>query len=173
MDEGLDTGPILAQVECAIASDDTTASLTARLADLAADLMLDTLPRWTSGEIQAQVQDEELATLFGHLSKEDGHLNWADSADYLDRQIRACDPWPGAYTTWQGQRLKILRAQAHRDWSGEGRPGQVVLAEDGIGVVTGQGMLVLLEVQLAGKRPMLAGVFARGQRDLVGGFLSV
>lgn len=173
MDEGLDTGPVLAQVECTIAPDDTTTTLTARLADMAADLVLDTLPRWTAGEIPEQVQNEELATLFGHLAKEDGHLNWSDSAVHLDRQVRACDPWPGAYTTWRGQGLKVLRARVLPDWIGDGQPGQVVPAEEGVGVVTGQGLLALLEVQLAGKRPMPAEVFARGQRDLVGGLLGV
>jgi methionyl-tRNA formyltransferase len=173
MDEGLDTGPVLAQIECTISPDDTTSSLTARLADLAAQLVLETLPRWTAGEIQAQIQDDELATFFGPLTKEDGHLDWARSADDLDRQVRACDPWPGAYTTWRGQRLKVLRAQAHPDWLGEGQPGQTVPFGEGIGVVTGQGLLALLEVQLAGKRPMSAGVFARGQRNLLGGLLGV
>jgi methionyl-tRNA formyltransferase len=173
MEEGLDTGPILAQIECTISPDDTTASLTARLADVAAQLLLDTLPRWTAGEIQAQVQDDDLATFFGSLTKEDGHLDWVRSAAHLDRQVRACHPWPGAYTTWRGQRLKVLRAQAHPDWSGEGQPGQIVPFEEGIGVVTGQGLLALLEVQLAGRRPMSAGIFARGQRDLLGGLLDV
>jgi methionyl-tRNA formyltransferase len=173
MDEGLDTGPILAQIEYAIGPDDTTASLTCRLADLAADLVLDTLPRWIAGEIQAQVQDERFATLFGHLSKEDGHLDWACPADHLDRQVRACDPWPGAYTLWRGQRLKVLQARAHRDWAGEGAIGQVVPLEAGVGVVAGQGLLELLELQLAGKRPMPAEVFSRGQRDLMGSVLGV
>lgn len=173
MDEGLDTGPVLAQIECAIAPNDTTTSLTAKLADVAAQLVLDTLPHWVAGEIQAQAQTDELATFFGPLTKEDGRLDWTRSAVHLDRQVRACDPWPGAFTTWRGQRLKVLRARALPDWFGEGQPGQVVPAVEGIGVVTGQGLLVLLEVQLAGKRPMSAGVFARGQRDLLEGSLGV
>jgi methionyl-tRNA formyltransferase len=173
MDEGLDTGPILAQIECTISPNDTTASLATRLADLAAQLLLETLPRWTSGELQAQVQDDELATYFGPLTKEDGHLDWTRSAERLDRQVRACNPWPGAYTTWRGQRLKVLRALAYPDWSGEGLMGQAVPFEGGIGVVTGQGLFELLEVQLAGKRPMPAEIFARGQRDLLGGLFGV
>ncbi len=98
-------------------------------------------------------------------------LDWSQPAAYLDRQVRACDPWPGAYTTWQGRRLKVLRATPQPGWEGEGRQGQVQDMGEGIGVITSQGVLELLEVQLAGKKPMSAGLFARGQRDLVGGLL--
>jgi methionyl-tRNA formyltransferase len=169
MDEGLDTGPILAQAECPIGPEDTTGSLTAKLAGLVAQVLVETLPRWIGGELQAQAQDETLATYCGPLRKDDGHLDWARPALYLDRQVRACDPWPGTYTTWQGVRLKVLRARPHPAWQGRGQPGQVVDLQSGIGVITGQGLLELLDVQLAGKKPMAAGIFARGQRDLIGG----
>jgi methionyl-tRNA formyltransferase len=171
MDEGLDTGPILAQAEWPIAPDDTTASLTAKLAELGAHLLVETLPGWISGEIRAQPQDDSLATYCGQLKKEDGALDWTRSAEHLDRQVRACDPWPGAYTTWQGKRLKVLGARPRPKWRGEGQPGQVVSLEGEIGVATSEGALKLLEVQLAGKKPMTVEVFARGQRDFVGGSL--
>lgn len=169
MDEGLDTGPVLAQAKCSIGSGDTTASLTASLAALGARLLIETLPGWLSGEIEALPQDDSLATYCHPLVKQDGLLDWARPAPHLDRQVRACDPWPGAYTTWQGKRLKVLRALPRPEWQGEGVPGQVVALEPGIGVVTGEGVLELLDVQLAGKKPMSVGVFARGQRKLVGG----
>jgi methionyl-tRNA formyltransferase len=171
MDEGLDTGPILAQAECPIAPDDTTGSLTDKLAELGAGLLLKTLDDWLGGTVQAQPQDDAQATYCSQLEKEDGLLDWLKPAAYLDRQIRACDPWPGAFTRWQGKRLKVLRARPLPDWQGEGRPGQVVQMGKAIGVVTGQGALELSEVQLAGKNPMPAAVFARGQRDLVGGLI--
>ena len=171
MDEGLDTGPILAQAECSIAPDDTTATLTAKLADAGAELLVTTLPGWLVGQIQAQPQDGSLATYCRLLKKADGHLDWTQHAANLDRQVRACDPWPGAFTTWHGQRLKVLRARARPAWQGQGRPGQVIELDDGIGVVTGQGVLQLVEVQLAGKKPMTAAVFVRGQRDLLGNLL--
>jgi methionyl-tRNA formyltransferase len=171
MDEGLDTGPIIAQAECPISQDDTTGSLTAKLADLGARLLLESLPAWLAGEIQVRAQDDSSATYFDKLQKADGHLDWRRSADHLDRQIRACQPWPGAYTTWQGLRLKVLRARPRPRWLGEGQPGTVIALEPGIGIVTGQGALELLEVQLAGKKPMPAGQFARGQRDLIGSAL--
>jgi methionyl-tRNA formyltransferase len=171
MDEGLDTGPILAQADCPIAPDDTTGSLTAKLAELGAQLLIETLEDWLGGTIQARPQDEAQATYCSQLTKEDGRLDWSQPAAYLDRQVLACDPWPGAYTTWQGQRLKVLRARPLPDWQGEGQPGQVQEMGTGIGVITGAGALELLEVQLAGKKPMPAGQFTRGQRDLLGGHL--
>lgn len=171
MDEGLDTGPILAQAEIPLAPDDTTASLSRRLAALGAQLLVETLPGWLSGQIQPQAQAEDQATYSRTLAKADGHLDWDRSATYLDRQVRACAPWPGAYTSWQGQRLKILRARANLAGGQEGRPGQVVGMASGFGVITGEGLLEPLEVQLAGKRPTTAGQFARGQRDLIGGYL--
>jgi methionyl-tRNA formyltransferase len=171
MDEGLDTGPILAQAELPIGSGDTSATLTARLSVLGASLLIETLPAWLAGEIRPRPQDESQATWCRTLRKEDGRLDWAQSATYLDRQVRASDPWPGAYTTWHGRRLKVLRTQPWPDWSGPGQVGQAVALGEGIGVVTGQGALELVEVQLAGKKPMSAGAFLRGQRDLLGDVL--
>jgi methionyl-tRNA formyltransferase len=171
LDKGMDTGPILAQVEAPIQPDDTTASLTARLAELGAKLLMEVLPGWLAGEIRLRPQDDSRATVCRPLKKEDGHLDWARPAAVLDRRVRACDPWPGTYTSWQGQPLKVLRTRPQPDWRGQGPPGRVIEVEAGIGVVTGQGVLELMEVQLAGKKPMPAVLFARGQRNLVGGVL--
>jgi methionyl-tRNA formyltransferase len=171
MDEGLDTGPILAQAECPIAPDDTTATLTTKSANLGAELLVETLSGWLGGQIQAWPQDDSLATYCNPLQKADGYLDWTQHAVHLDRLVRACDPWPGAFTTWRGQRLKVLRARARPAWQGHARPGQVIELDGGIGVATGQGALQLVEVQLAGKKPMTAAVFARGQRDLLGNLL--
>ncbi len=171
LDEGLDTGPILAQAECPIAPDDTTATLTARLADLGAQLLVETLPGWLAGEVRPRPQDSSLATWCRPLRKEDGLLDWSRPALELDRRVRACDPWPGAYTTWQGQRLKVLRTRPHPAWAGAEPAGTVVALPDGAGVVTGQGLLELLEVQLAGKKPLAGGLFVRGQRGFIGGRL--
>jgi methionyl-tRNA formyltransferase len=171
MDEGLDTGPILAQAQCSIEASDTTATLTTRLAEMGARTLVEILPDWLDGEIRARSQEESRATYCQPLTKEDGRLDWARPAVYLDRQVRACDPWPGTYTTWQGQRLKVLRARPRLDWPEQVESGQVVPLEPGIGVGTGAGLLELLEVQLAGKKVMAADLFVRGQRDLLGGFL--
>ena len=167
MDEGLDTGPILSQAELAILPHDTTATLTATLSVLGAQLLVETLPGWLAGRIPEQQQYPFLATYCRQLEKADGRLDWSQPAVRLNRQVRACDPWPGTYTTWQGQRLKILRTRPLPGWAGEGHPGQAVSLRDGFGVVTGQGLLEVLEVQLAGKKPVAAGPFVRGQRHLI------
>jgi methionyl-tRNA formyltransferase len=172
MDEGLDTGPILAQAELPIGPGDTTGSLTRGLAGFGARLLIETLPGWLRGEIEPRPQNEENASYCRMLRKEDGRLDWTQPAPHLERQIRAVDPWPGAYTTWRGQRLKVLHARVHADSPATGQPGAVVeLGPDTVGAFTGRGILELVDVQLAGKKPMLASIFARGQRDFLTGVL--
>jgi methionyl-tRNA formyltransferase len=171
MDEGLDTGPILAQVECSINCGDTTSTLTAKLAELGAQLLIETLPGWLSGTVGAQPQDDSKATYCRTLKKEDGRLDWAQPAAYLSRQVRAFDPWPGTFTAWRGRRLKVLSARARPEREGAGPTGRVVDLDPGVGVMTGEGLLELLKVQPAGRQPMAATAFARGQRDLIGSLL--
>jgi methionyl-tRNA formyltransferase len=168
MGEGLDSGPILAQAEWTVAPNETTGSLTASLAKVGARLAVEALPRWLAGEIRPQSQDESLATWCRPLIKEDGLMDWSRPALVLDRQVRACDPWPGAYTWLGKERLKVVGARSHPTWQGELAPGHVLAWPEGIGVVTGEGLLELVEVQLAGKKAMSAEVFARGRRDLMG-----
>ena len=92
-------------------------------------------------------------------------------AEELERRVRAYIPWPTAFTTWQGRQLKVLRAAPLTDRRGERQPGQVVALDDGVGVVTGEGILQLLEVQRAGKRAMTIEEFLPGQRGFVGSVL--
>jgi methionyl-tRNA formyltransferase len=176
MDAGLDTGPILSQRPLVIAADDTRESLTARLAQLGADLLRDTLPSWLAGSLKPQLQDEALATYAPQIKKEQGCINWSEPAEGIARQVRAFHPWPGAFTHWQGKLLKILRAAAkdngkREDVSGLS-PGTVIAGIEGPAAITGSGLLHLYEVQLAGKRPMLADAFARGARGFVGACLT-
>jgi len=173
MDEGLDTGPMLAQADWPIGSRDTTGGLTAALARLGAGLLAEILPGWLAGHIAPRPQDEAQVTTCRTLRKEDGLLDWALPAAHLDRQVRACDPWPGAYTTWAGQRLKILCARPlpGRPGAQGAAPGRVVDLAPGTGVATGAGVLELLEVQLAGKGAMDVHAFGQGRRDFVGSLL--
>ncbi|MGC8837080.1 MAG: methionyl-tRNA formyltransferase [Anaerolineae bacterium] len=170
MDEGLDTGPVLSQASCPVGDEDTAGTLSERLAQLGRDLLLETLPRWVAGEIVPRPQDAEGVTYAPPLRTADAEILWTKPAERLAREVRAFNPWPGSYTFWRGQRLKVLRARP-AEGDVEGMPGQVVLVGGRPGVVTGRGVLVLEEVQPAGKQPMAAEAFLRGQRDLVGSFL--
>nr|MBC7244838.1 methionyl-tRNA formyltransferase [Chloroflexota bacterium] len=171
MDEGLDTGPILGQAALEILPDDTTASLTERLGNLGGQLILDTLPRWLAGEITPQKQDDRLVTYSKLLRKEDGHIRWTEPAELIARKCRAFYPWPGAFTFWGERELKVLRARPCLAPYPERIPGKVIRVNSEIAVVTGEGLLVLEEVQLAGKRPLTGPEFVRGQRDFVGSLL--
>ena len=112
MEEGLDTGPMLAKAAIPIGPDETAGDLFDRLASLGGTLLIETLPRWLRGEITPEPQDESRATLTRILTKEDGRLDWTQDAARLARQVRAFTPWPGAYTTWEGKQLKVIRAHA-------------------------------------------------------------
>jgi methionyl-tRNA formyltransferase len=169
----VDTGPVLAQAQVPVSSQDTTGSLTAKLSLIAAQLLLEVLPRWTRGEITPRPQDETKASYIGMLSKQEGIIDWHLPAVDIWRRVRAFHPWPGCYTEWQGKQLKIIETVP---LPGEQKleVGQVVtLNKEGaaFGVNTGDGVLGILKVQLEGKRTMSAAEFLRGQRQLIGAIL--
>lgn len=168
MDEGMDTGPILAQAALAIDSADTGDTLTARLSQQGAELLAETLPRWLAGDIAAQPQDQTLATLCRPLRKEQGVIDWTQPAEAIARAVRAFNPWPAATTTWNGVGLKVLQAAAAPNVALNQPPGAVVAAEDRVLVATGAGALWLERVQLAGRSAMLVSDFLRGQPGFVG-----
>jgi methionyl-tRNA formyltransferase len=172
MDRGMDTGPVLAQREWNISPEDTTGGLTERLAEVGAQLLMETLPSWLGGMLTPRPQDDGKATYSKILAKEDGQIDWRCPAAELWRRVRAFQPWPGCYTTWQGKLLKILEAVY---LPGEGEVGMVAETRGAdsapIGVQTGEGILGLVRVQLQGKRAMSADEFVRGQRTFVGSSL--
>jgi methionyl-tRNA formyltransferase len=173
MDRGLDTGPVLAQAQVPISTQDTTGSLTPKLSLIAAQLLLEVLPRWTRGEITPRPQNEADASYSGEFSKKDGEIDWHLPAVDIWRRVRAFHPWPGCYAEWQGKQLKIIEAIP---LLGEKKLeiGQVVaLNKEGaaFGVNTGDGVLGISKVQLEGKRTMSAAEFLRGQRQLIGAIL--
>lgn len=169
LDEGWDTGPILAQASLTIAPADTTGTLTSKLAELGAHLLLDTLPLWQRKDIARRPQDSTMATYSQTLRKEEGELDWRLMAAELERRVRAFLPWPGCYTRWRGKLLKVLKAHIA---SGRAEPGRVVGLEGGaVAVGTGQDMLALEIVQLEGKKAMSIQEFLRGRRDFVGALL--
>jgi len=168
VDRAIDSGPILSQRGEPIHDDDTTASLGLRLSRVGAELLLETLPLWLSGQIEPRAQDEDAVTFAPMISKSDGLLDWSQTVRELDLRCRAYYPWPGAFTYWGRRRLKVLRAQPAPEKMVDARPGTVVRLTDGVGVASGNGVLMLQQIQLAGKRAMSAIEFSRGQRDFVG-----
>jgi len=168
MDEGMDTGPILAQRSVPIEPEDTRISLEGRLAQAGAALIVEVLPMWLAGELRPQPQREGETSFAPSLNREVGRMDWHRPAVEIWRRVRAYHPWPSAHTTWQGVQLKVIRAEAWEDWSGDAPPGRVVSTCRGVGVATGSGSLLLREVQLAGRRAMPIDAFLRGQRSFVG-----
>lgn len=173
LDAGVDTGPMLLKKSITLTEDETTGSLTGKLADLGAQALLEVLPRWIAGEITPEAQDELRASHTHMLRKEDGEIDWGQAAAVLARKVRAYTPWPGAYSHWRGKLLKIVSAQAMVMEPGEAvQPGMVTRREeaghDVLVIVTGQGLLVVRQVQLEGKRAMSAEEFLRGYPQIAG-----
>jgi len=173
MDRGLDTGPVLGRAQIPISVQDTTGLLTAKLALISAQMLLEVLPNWLRGELTPQPQEKTEATYSSGFSKEEGEIDWQLSAVDIWRRVRAFQPWPGSYTRWQGRQLKIIEAVPLPG----GEPlevGQVVAPNQGgtaLGVNTGDGILGILRIQLEGKRVMSAAEFLRGQRQFIGAVL--
>lgn len=169
MDVGLDTGDVYTCRATPISSDDTAETLHDRLATIGADLMRDSLDDILAGKLTAHPQDDDQFTYAPMISKENGRLDWNKSAAELDRLIRAMTPWPGAFTTWEGKTLKIIKAGfSNRDTAAS--PGRVLYNADSrqTTVATGSGSLILETIQLAGKKAMSAADFMRGRTDFAG-----
>jgi methionyl-tRNA formyltransferase len=171
MDAGLDTGPMLSVAREAIRSDDTTASLGERLSHIGAQLMADTLPKYLSGEIMPQPQPETGATYSPRIDKGAAQIDWRKPAIEIERMVRAYTPWPGTQTLWDGQMVKVLKALVMEGQRDEEIGRVVKLEHASIGVVTGEGVLILKELQLAGRKAMKSEDFVRGQPKFVGAVL--
>lgn len=152
MDAGLDTGPMLRQRAIPIAPDETGQSLHDKLAALGGALLVETLCDYLDGKIVPQPQADSAHTYAPMLKKEDGRINWADSAAAIARQVRAYYPYPVTYTEWDGQLLKILPANAPDSVTvraGSAAIGEVIAYGDGIAIGTGEGLYLPQQVQLA------------------------
>lgn len=175
MDAGLDTGPILRQRAIPIAPNETGQTLHDKLAALGGALLLETLRDYLDGKIVPQPQDDSAHTYAPMLKKEDGRINWADSAAEIARQVRAYYPYPATYTEWNGQLLKILPADAPDSvtvQAGSAAIGEVIAYDEGIAVGTGNGLYVPQQVQLAGRAVQAARDFVNGHKAIIGARLS-
>ncbi|MBI1278010.1 MAG: methionyl-tRNA formyltransferase [Anaerolineaceae bacterium] len=162
MDAGLDTGPMLKKRAIPIAPDETGASLHDKLSLLGAELLMETLPGYLDGTILPQPQPETGITFAPQVKKEEGNIDWSQDAVVIEHLIRAFTPWPGTFTFFKGQQLKILNGSV---LTGSADPGKVVKLRDSIAVGTGAGLLKLGTIQLAGRKAMKVEEFVKGQAD--------
>ena len=171
LDEGMDTGPIVAQVEYPLSGAETTGDLTMRLFQAGARLLLDTLGPWTAGEVTATAQDATLATTTKRLQRSDGEADWESPARELERRRRAFSPWPGLYTNWDGKTLKLLDVASLPTTAAAATPGEVVRLESRdtpVGVGTTDGILGLKLLQMEGRRALRIEEFLTGYPQFVG-----
>jgi methionyl-tRNA formyltransferase len=155
-----------------LAGDDYTGvsiQLVKLLGIIGAHLMQEALNGWMDGTRKPMPQDESRASYFGQVKKEDGEIDWNLPAVDIWRRVRAYYPWPGCYTSWRGNQLKINEAGYLP--GGDKEPGRVIalpVSEGGVGVITDDGILVIKNIQYAGKKAMNSAEFIRGQRDFIG-----
>lgn len=175
MDEGLDSGPMVACRAIPITPHHTGGTLTAELAEVGAALLVESLPAWLAGQLEAQSQDSNLATLAPRLKKEQGEINWSDSAAEIERQVRAFDPWPGTFTSGPRGLFKVVAVEVASNATAPlgAAPGRLFRQHGGVYVTTGNGVIRLVAVQPAGKKEMAAEAMLNGQPELLGSTLNV
>lgn len=176
MDEGMDTGDIIAQRSVDILPEDTKDSLTEKLLESGRDLLIETLPLWIKRKISAKKQDHSKATLCQLIEREDGHIMWTDEAESIFNRYRALTPWPGIFSFWKkGEdllRLKLIHITYQKmNPESEHQVGEVFEVGEKIGVQTGSGIIFLEEVQLEGKSTTPIKDFVRGNASLIGSLL--
>ena len=160
MEEGLDSGPVLLQVDTPIAEGETAGELSARLADLGATALIAALARLEAGTAHAEPQNPATVTYAPKVDRDSARLDWTRQAGALARQVRAFDPAPGAWTTHQGAPLKLFGPTARDD---RGEPGTVLSAGEDLVVAAGGGALAVREVQPAGKTRLSVADWVRGR----------
>ena len=162
MDVGLDTGPMLSKRSIRLTRDETAGSAFEKMSQLGAGLLTETLPNYLSGKLTPTPQPEDGVTYAPMIKKEEGRLDFSQNAEALERRVRAFNPWPGAFMDFDGTLLKIHRARVE---GGLAETGQRLVVHDQPAVGAGGGLLVLEEVQPAGKKPMSGKSFLAGARQ--------
>jgi methionyl-tRNA formyltransferase len=169
MDEGMDTGPILATESTPIERDDDAATLSARLSKMGAELLRRQLPRYVAGELTPQPQDHAMATMAPLLEKAHGRINWDQPARAVHNQIRGMNPWPGAHTVLGERRIKVHRAVASTLDPEGAKPGEITaLDHEGILVACAEGTVEVQELQESGRKRVDARAFISGRGVAVG-----
>ncbi|HJV67439.1 MAG TPA: methionyl-tRNA formyltransferase [Geomonas sp.] len=162
MDVGLDTGDMLLKRSTPIDPDEDTSSLHDRLSQIGAELLGETLDELAAGRLVPEKQDDTLTCYASMLKKEDGLIDWSKDAATVKNLVRGMTPWPGAYSYLDDKLLKVYRVQTA---SGSGAPGEVLkAARDGIEIACGNGSVLIVELQLEGKKRLPAAEFLAGCR---------
>lgn len=174
----LDSGDVLGKQRLPLGGRETAGELSDWAAVAGAELLVAVLSRIADGSVSAEPQDEELATWSRHMSKDEGLVDWSRSALEIDALARAYTPWPGAWTTLQGERLGLLEVQPYTGEAGDMETGKLapgtvagIDKSRGIMVQTGEGLLALRVLQAQGKKPLAYRDFANGARNLSGAHL--
>jgi methionyl-tRNA formyltransferase len=164
MEEGLDTGPVVAVREEPVSDTDTGGSLAARLSQIGADLMLETLPHIEAGTITVTPQDHALATLAPILTKEDGLLDFHKPARLVSSHARGVDPWPGATAIIDGEVVKLFSPVVVEANTSKGKPGEVLgVGPHGLQVACGEGVVAFAELQFPGRKRLPAAAVLAGR----------
>jgi methionyl-tRNA formyltransferase len=163
MDEGIDTGDIIARKAIQLEGSETADTLSAALAHEGAELLVDTLPKYLAGNITPEIQNEQQATYAGLIKKEDGLISFDQPAEKIERLVRALDPWPNAFFDWDGIMVKLFSAKVLP--SSTLKPGERGRLENYPIIGTASHDLMLREIQLPGKNRMDGKVFLNGARD--------
>lgn len=165
MEEGLDTGPVLLTREYTLIQDETSQTLHDTLAELGAKACLTTLDLLDDNKITPVIQDNSLATYAQKISKEEALIDWEQPALELEHEIRAFNPWPVAYTSFQGQNLRIWSAKALQNIHNTSPRTILNATREGIDIATGEGVLRLLQLQLPGGKVMSVADFYNAYHD--------
>jgi methionyl-tRNA formyltransferase len=164
MDAGIDTGAVVSQERALVADDDTSESLSGRLASIGAEMVMRDIPRWVTGVLVATPQQGSPASLTRTLTKADGWIDWTRSAAEIERQIRAMWPWPRAWTTIDGSPIQVHGAKVVAVEHGIYEPGAVVSARRTLIVACADNALEIQTVEPAGRRTMPASAYLNGLR---------
>lgn len=166
MNAGLDTGDMLTKVSCSIEADETSSSLYEKLATQAPQVLVDTITQLVKGELSAEVQDESLANYAKKLSKAEALIDWSQDANFIERCVRAFNPWPMSHFELAGKLVKVHKANVINDTSAE-VAGTIISADkNGIQVSTGNAILNLQVIQLSGKKAMPVQDILNSRRDM-------
>lgn len=171
IDAGLDTGPILRQAKIQLTGQETLKDVHDKLSELGAKLLVPAIQDFISGKIKAHKQNENQATYVKMINKEDGRINWHQSALEIERMIRAYYPWPGTYSENSSKILKIIEVQNKILKINNYQIGEIFQDDQKLAIQTGQDALIILKLQESGKKAMSAQDFLSGHQNIIGTIL--